>query len=460
MLTSAERTIGSYFRALRHRAIERGYDLLALSLAVRSDVITLFGVVVFLLPLVDGVLRLRLGAGWEYYIPLVILLVAALVARSTPRYRARLNRYFAYLAVVGLLVFAANVVGLIRMGDVEIDPVLVAQVHSPIARMIVETIRLWASWLVLLLCVTLIDDRGRLRRVLEAFLYGALLQASYGIYEVVTKLFAPGLPLVNPRSIERIHIVRSYGTFFEPSQFGQFMLIALLCFAVYLAIYGDRMERRLVRWRGLVVGLLIMGLVASLSRAAFLVGAGCLLVTLLVHRGDRTLRKTLLFSVVISVLFAGVMVVYWSYRGTAEFEDWIDLFAGQGDYENFAVNRFLAMGEALLGSATVMIRNPLGIGTGMAIFEYSTIGAPFRFTMEYGILLTLIVALLSLHVLHSLWRVRIRAVRGRLVVLFFGIAGILFNYNSVTHAWLWFVGGILLVSPGILRSEPDSGLLS
>lgn len=433
------------------------HRLLAATSAIRTDVVTVFCAVVFLLPLVDGMLRIRIGAGWEYYIPLVMLFSASMVARHSVRYRVRINRYFAYFFAGSALVSISNVAGLVGAEGVELDPVIVSQVHSPIARMIVETIRLCVSGLVLLLCVTLVDSWTRLRRVLRAFIYGALLQASYGVYEVLVKLFAIGLPLVNTRSIERSNIVRSYGTFYEPSQFGQFMLIALLCFGLFQAIYRSQSEPKHVRWRGVVLGLLIMGLVASLSRAAFFVGTGCLVLTVLLQRNGRELRRTLLLLVSIFVLFGGSMVLYWNSRDEGDFGRWVGLFATQGNYENLATNRFRTMAETLRRSTVDMIRRPLGFGTGMAIFEYSTVGVPFRFVVEYGVVLTVIVAVLVFRHCRAIWLVRGGRVGDRLAVLYVALLAILLNYNSVTHAWLWLVVGIVIVVPRLLRLERGSG---
>ncbi len=437
------------------RVIHHVHRLLAATFAIRSDVVTVFCVVVFLLPLVDGMLRIRIGAGWEYYIPLVMLVSASMVARHSLRYRVRINRYFAYYFAGSVLVSISNIAGLVRVEGVELDPVIVSQVHSPIARMIVETIRLCASGLVLLLCVTLVDSWTRLRRVLQAFIYGALLQASYGIYEVVVKLFAIGLPLVNTRSIERSNIVRSYGTFYEPSQFGQFMLIALLCFGLFQAIYGSHSELKLVRWRGVAFGLLVAGLVVSLSRAAFIVGSGCLVLVFVLQKDGRGLRRTLLLVVGILVVFGGAMVLYWNSRDEGDFGRWLDLFVTQGAYENLVMSRILTMGETLGRSAADMIRNPLGIGTGMAIFEYSTIGAPFRFIVEYGVVLTIVGAILFLRYGWTMWRGRSGRSGDRLAVLYIAFTAILFNYNSVTHAWTWLVVGIMMVASRILRLERD-----
>ena len=442
---------------LRGRATRHVYRILAIAVAIRSDVITLFCLIVFLLPIVDGMIRIRIGAGWEYYIPLVMLVTAAMVARHSLRYRVRINRYFTYFSAGAVFVSISNVAGLIRMAGVELDPGIVSQVHSPIARMTVETIRLGVSGLVLLLCVTLIDSWTCLLRVLRAFIYGALLQASYGIYEVVVKLLALGMPLVNTRSVDRSNIVRSYGTFYEPSQFGQFMLIALLCFGLFQTIYGSQSELKLVRWRGVAFGVLIAGLVTSLSRAAFFVGAGCLVLTFLLQRDGRGLRRTLLLVVGILVVFGSAMVLYWNYRDEGDFARWIDLFATQGTYENLVTTRFRTMGETLRRSTVDMIRYPLGIGTGMAIFEYSTVGVPFRFIVEYGVVLTLVATALFFRCGRAIWLVRRARVGGRLLVLFVALAGIMFNYNSVTHAWIWFVFGIVMVVSRIKLSELGSG---
>ena len=99
--------------------------------------VKLFYLSVFFLPLVDSVLELRVGAGWEIYIPLIF--ISFFITPQIFNYRISLVFILAVISVV-----TSGIVGLLLV-DGNISENLRSQVHSPEAGIFVESIRFTAS---------------------------------------------------------------------------------------------------------------------------------------------------------------------------------------------------------------------------------------------------------------------------------------------------------------------------
>jgi O-Antigen ligase len=226
---------------------------------------------------------------------------------------------------------------------------------------------IFALWLTSYVC-----SARRARLVLVAYLAGAALSAAIAC----AALFAPF-----PGAEAFVSGPRAQGLFKDPNVFGPFLVPAALI------LLEETVAPRLLRWRPttklVVLSVLIVGIVFSFSRAAWLnlaVGTLVLLAVLALRRGGGRRAMTLL----VVTLVAGAALF-----GVVAATSSLGFLTERAAFQDYDTQRFGAQASGL----EVAAEHPLGIGPGQfeRISELSAHSTYVRALAEEGVLGALVV---------------------------------------------------------------------
>ena len=148
--------------------------------SIRVNLLGIFYLIVFLLPLIQTELRIRVGAGWQLYIPLIFLLYISILTKKRDFYN-----YFIMGNVLMLLMLVSNFYGYYIYSDYHLTQDLLKHIVSIEGRMGVESVRYTSSILFFLTTLYVVNNFSVLIKSLRWFLYASLFQGIYGIYEVI-----------------------------------------------------------------------------------------------------------------------------------------------------------------------------------------------------------------------------------------------------------------------------------
>lgn len=408
----------------------------------------IYWVLILSLPVVDGVLRVRLGAGWEPSIILALCLFVGSLYIFNSSYCVR--NIFLFFSVFFFLLLLSNFFGYFYYSD---DLILsseqMLQIRSVEARMLVESIRYLACLFVFLFTYFYLNTIKKIVSAACAFLCAAWVEGLYGIYEFTVKIngLAGYLPLLRGDQGNAHTILRSYGTFFEPSNFGQFMACSFLFYLGFIqfAKQIDFDEGFLVRRKFLLFFVFFAAVLLSFSRTAFLglfVGVVFKVSAdfLSGHAGRMKAAVIWGFSSGVLILAAVVLVI----GNVSEYyvDRWLSYtfdFSSDVDYENTALSRSQSFYDMALHLLKTIKDFPLGVGQGMAYLEYPFTPFIIRLPVEMGFLSTSFFLVMIFVVVMSLFR------RSSLAYCFSPafvcLLLCLANYNSTNHVWLWFCFG-------------------
>ncbi len=413
---------------------------------------------IFLLPLVEGVLRVRLGAAWELSILIIFILIPVTLITLDPK-----RAFSLAIAVAGsiLLISFVNVVGYITYAhEIRLDESLESQIFSVEARMVVESLRLFACFAMFLITIIYVNTIARAAEALKWFVLGAITQGFYGFYEFLVKTtgLSDAIPLLNDRSAGFSNILRPYGTFYEPSQFGQFMLVSIfmVLILVHLPQLGLRSRDRYFRWRACILALFIVMLALSISRAAFVVAVVVLLgkvavdvISLSRRRLTNTGQWILVYALVglagvglVAMLVPNELIEAWLFKTFIAGEETLDENTGMARAYSIAENARVVMRHWLA--------HPFGIGEGMAIMKYGSLAFTFRLAIELGPIPFLGYITLLIYIFARV--VAGGALSYPLLPVYFATVLIQFNYNTTNHVWIWFVLALVLALSNLLGS--------
>jgi len=392
--------------------------------------VKLFYLSVFFLPLVDSVLELRVGAGWEIYIPLIF--ISFFITPQIFNYRISLVFILAVISVV-----TSGIVGLLLV-DGNISENLRSQVHSPEAGIFVESIRFTASIMLFVLSVYFFKNEKIFKTALAIFIFSASLEALYGVYELFIKIYYSSdyLPLLSQRAVERTTNIRVWGTFYEPSQFGIYMLMSLLVLLIYLARYQCLAADFVIKYKYLFVFVLFAGVVISLSRAAFLVLLFAAVIYFILVR--QNFYKKLYSILLLTLLSSSIIFIYFYYLGEETFlQGWF--------YKYFESSKLMHDSIGYLSyDYSLFFKYISGIGQG-ALLLYTESGTNYmaRFIIESGWFALVVYTFIYGKNLYQLFRMDRSTVNVLFIVLLLSFFAITIKYNSSTHSWTWFLLAII-----------------
>jgi hypothetical protein len=414
----------------------------------KINILHLFYLIIILLPLVDTILRVRIGAGWQLYIPLIFLLFLSLVVKYKD-----FSKYFSIAIIVIIFLIFSNIIGYIQYYDYKLPDMLISQVGALEYRMIVESIRYLSALFFFISTLYLVRNTKVLGRVLIFFLYSVLIQSVYGIYEFLVKKNQMILPLLSERSSDSANI-RVYGTFYEPSQYGQFMLIGLLVLILYkcLTYYNNNIDSSIFtrNYKAFLV-LFFISIILSFSRAAFVILIAVLFIYFILSMTK--FRK--IISIISMCVFIGVIFfIYIKFSlSMVEYERWLALLSA--DTGNGLVARINMVFDSLFRMSQYVVNNPFGVGSGtVQILGMGAAPIIFRFFVEQGIFIGIlyVVFLWSILVRVKMYSIE-KNLKISIYLLFTAMLMVQANYNSTVDPWFWFILAILFKAPYILKRQ-------
>ena len=419
--------------------------------SIRVNLLGIFYLIVFLLPLIQTELRIRVGAGWQLYIPLIFLLYISILTKKRDFYN-----YFIMGNVLMLLMLVSNFYGYYIYSDYHLTQDLLKHIVSIEGRMGVESVRYTSSILFFLTTLYVVNNFSVLIKSLRWFLYASLFQGIYGIYEVIAKTALTFLPLVNSKAYHH-GTFRVYGTFYEPSQYGQFMLIGILCLFLYKSLaksHNLSVSDVLIKHYKKVYLVMSAGLMLSLSRAAFVATAFIMFVYLLASIFSLKRFITLISAVL--VIWLSFFIYLNHFLSEEESRRWIYLLTSSSG--NGLLARIERTFIGIYAILTRMVQHPLGIGQGVAILMSGTMPFMFRLVIESGVLVWIgyIVFLFNVW-FRNIFHIKNTEIKINLLLLYLALLIIQFNYSSDNDPWIWFLLAILFKVSTILKKEDSSG---
>jgi len=414
-------------------------------LSIRINIYNIYFTIILFLPLIQTELRIRIGAGWQLYIPLIFLLYFIILLK-----RKNFLNYFLLITISVIFISISNFYGLYLYKDFPLTVDLLQQIKSLEARMGVETVRFFASILFFFITMYLIKNLYILQKSLKYFLYASFFEVTYGFYEFISKVFLHFLPLLNTKAYSH-GTYRVFGTFYEPSQYGQFMLISILVLMLYKSLLKISNENRtdffLKHYKKVFV-FMILALFLSFSRAAML--SGIIVISIYVIFSMTNIKRifqVLSFIFVLILLFFIVIKISLTQE---ELDTW--LFLLTSDTGNGGIARINGVFFNLYLSWIFLLNNFLGIGQGSLILQFGMLPMFPRLLIENGIFIGLLYILFLIKLLLNTRNITLKRIRINFYVLIAGLIIIQMNYSSDNDPWIWFLLATTFKSKYILNN--------
>lgn len=428
-------TISNYFRILKKDFNYAKNKILS----IRFNFSRLFYLIIFLLPFIQTELRIRIGAGWQLYIPLIFLLFFSLMVK--------INKFknFVFLTIILFIsMLFSNIYGYYLINNFySLSMDQLQQIQSIEAVMSVETFR-WIAC-IMFFSITLFMTKNLLiyLKALRIFIFSVFFQALYGIYELIVKLYLSFLPLLNIKAYSH-DTFRVFGTFFEPSQYGLFILVGITIFAYYLSLlkrinYQIQYDL-LFKYQNIIFIILIIALFLSLSRAAMLIGIVLLLINFLISlfRANHLIKNLFIISFIAFFAYLYLFV----FLDDNKRETWFYLLTSNEGNGLFA--RIYLVINDMYEFLILFFYNFLGTGQGTAIIlEQGMVPFIFRFFLENGFFISISYLFFIFTIIRRAKKRHYKFTKKTLLISLITICLIQFNYNSTTDPWIWFLFALL-----------------
>lgn len=392
----------------------------------KINLVNIYYCILFLVSLVYGYVRIRFGAGWEIYLPLIFILSIAFLHK-----RVTITKEIFLLLMVVLLTILTNIVMYVYFFNQNI----VDSFNSSItldSRMVVEFIRFFSAIFFIIISFWLVNSYDRFIKSIYFFILGSLIQALYGVLEFFLKWNGITYFLLNDKSVSMSNIIRSYGTFFEPSQFGIFIGGSLLLYLVFLKIGKNSIYAKSILYRNVktVIFIYMLALLFSLSRAAFI----AIFIALLPYFFKNLFK--------FKFYFAGLLIfigIYFFLDSIPFLQEKIEkgFSLTESDYENTLLNRIFSVLNLLYQFNDRLIDYPLGVGTGISTLLYGHSGAVFKIIFELGLITSLLFGWIFMNLLYAIIKTRYYKIELISLLIFLSVA--LVNYDSYVHIWIYFM---------------------
>ena len=415
-------------------------------LSIRLNIYKIYFTIILFLPFIQTNLRLRFGAGWQLYIPLIFLLYFIILLKRKDFYN-----YFVLITISIIFILVSDFYGLYLYRDFSLSSNLLHQIKSLGARISVETIRFLSSIIFFFLTIYLIKNITMLQKSLKYFLYTSLFQAIYGFYEFISKVFFHFLPLLNSKAYSH-GTYRIFGTFYEPSQYGQFMLISILVLILYkslttVVIKNYQYDFFIKNYKKILFFMLIM-LFFSFSRAAMLSGMIVIFVySILSMKNIKRIFQIFGFIFILALSFFIFIKINLTEK---ELDAWIYLLTS--DTGNGAIARINGVFYNLYLSWVFLVNNFLGIGQGSIIIKFGMLPMFPRLLIENGVFIGLAYIVFLMNLILNTRNLSIKRLRINFYILIVGLIMIQMNYSSDNDPWIWFLLAIIFKSKYILNN--------
>lgn len=399
----------------------------------KQSILNIYCLILLFSSLVHGYIRVRVGAGFEIYI-FIILFLAILFLQNN---KVVLKEYLPLLLIV-LLSFISNILGYLNFFNEN----LVDSFNSNItfeSKMIVDSFRFYVGVMFLFISFWVITSLEILIKTIYIFLLGALSQALYGIMEFFLKLNGSTFLLINEKSIEKEMIVRSYGTFFEPSQYGIFIGATILFYLLFLKLsVSTKYEKSfLVKYSNIVILIFLFALLFSISRAAFI----AFFIAIIPYIIMNVYKPKIYISLIIGLMF------FFSFDFFSHIET--QIFKGfalyESSYENTLLNRLLGIVSIYNVALQKVFEFPYGAGIGSSYFVFGNPGILFKVMYELGIVNSLVILSIVVYIFFVILRMKYYKMELLSLLVFLIIA--LQNYDSYSHVWILFMLFVLYNVP-------------
>jgi hypothetical protein len=414
-------------------------------LSVKVNIVKLYYIIILLLPLIETELRIRIGAGWQLYMPLIFLLFFSILVKKKDFYN-----HFIIAIILILFMLISNLYGYYIYKDYPLTLDLISQIQNLEFKIIVESVRYVSVIFFFVATLYLINTRDRLLNSFKYFLYAVFYQALYGVYEILAKTILTFLPLINSKAYSH-NTIRVHGTFYEPSQYGLFILIGILTLLLYKSIidqHNYRCSNMFVKHYKKILLLFLIALILSLSRAAFLVGLALLFIYFImsVTRVRYLLKIT---GLIISIF--GIFVIYINLILTSgQYEHWVFLLTS--DIGNGLIARIYNTIDDINNQFYFVINNILGIGEGVISLQFGMIPFIFRLAIEKGVFIFVGYAIfISSIYIKGFFYVKDKIIRTNMLLLLTGLIAIQLNYSSTNDPWIWFLFAMLFNAPLVIK---------
>ena len=416
-------------------------------LSIKINILSLFYFIILFLPLVQTELRIRAGAGWQLYIPLIFLLYFIVLLKRKDFYN-----YFILINISIIFIIISNFYGLYLYRDFPLTSNLLQQIKSLEARISVETIRFLASILFFFLTVYFVKSIYIFQKSLKYFLYASFFQVIYGFYEFISKVFIHFLPLLNSKAYSH-GTYRVFGTFYEPSQYGQFMLISILVLVLYKYLTTTLMTNYkydfFIKHYKKIMIFMLVALFLSLSRAAMLSGIIVLTIYFILSMTNiKKIFQIFSFALLLALLF---FIVIKTILSENEFDAWLYLLTS--DTGNGAIARINGVFNNLYLSWIFLLENFLGIGQGSIVIQFGMVPMFPRLLMENGVFFGLAYILFLVKLVLNIRNISIKRIRINFYILIAGLVIIQMNYSSDNDPWIWFLLAMIFKSKYILNKH-------
>jgi len=418
-------------------------------LSIKINIYNTFYLIIFSLPLVQTELRIRIGAGWQLYVPLIFLLFVVILKKRKKSF----YNYGLTTLILLIITLLSNIFGYFEYKDFSLSEGLMQQIHTIEARMLVENVRFISSILFFLITLYLLRSYQLLLKSLKIFLYASLFQAIYGIYEFISKIVFHFLPLLNTKGYSH-NTTRLFGTFFEPSQYGQFMLISMLSLILYSSlnnIFSQYIKSDLfMKNYKKILFLFFVTFLLSLSRAAFLIGFVVLIIYFL--SSITSIKRLLRLVIFLSFVSLSFYIYLSSVLTQTEYENWTYLLTS--DTGNGLIARIYSIFDYFSSVTYYIYSHPFGIGNGLAMLENGMLPFFFRLPMESGLIIFLSYLLfVFLILLRNEIYTKNKIIKLSIFMLLTGILISQLNYSSTNDPWIWFLLALLYRAPKLIRKE-------
>ena len=293
--------------------------------------------------------------------PDLIFASLMIVAALTGRFKT--DQLPSIIAVLLSVLVALNIVSFVDV----VDPVFAVRFVAITAYLIAL-----AVWL-----TGYARSQRRVRAIIAAYVWGAVVMSAISSLALFVGFPGSELFLFGGSA-------RAQGLFKDPNVFGPFLVPAIL------VLIEELFEPRLLKagrfTKSVALGVLLVGLLASFSRAAWLNAALAIAILFLVHALRRGGARRAMALVSLLAVMGAALVLVVAVTGSSDF------IAGRAQFQSYDVGRF---GAQRTGFGLVA-QHPLGIGPGQFDLwsEQAAHSIYVRSLAEQGVLGFLVVVLL------------------------------------------------------------------
>jgi hypothetical protein len=397
---------------------------------------------------VYGYLRIRIGAGWQLvFFPLFLLFLHHLSTIGEKELSSPWSQFSYFLPIALFLPFIlSNVVGLLGYDNSKIFDIDNENITLYLS-MFVNSIRYFFVLLFIYISLTFLKNSFRVNRAIEMFLFTSVMQGIYGIYEFLLKKNGVYSFILNEKAVNNI-TPRPFGTFYEPSQFGNFIIASILLYFVYIS-YAKIINHNsfLVKYRKIAIIILFMSAILSLSRSAFLSFAISIVIL-----SPYFLFKKETYKIIFTIfgcLFL-INLVYNLEFLLISYENSFRIY--ESSYENTVLNRV----DSILTLMSNMPIHLVGVGVGVSDLLNMRVGAWFTYVYDLGMINFLFVGIIILNIFKSIITVRNKQLKYTLLLLHIYMVIILFSYDSYLHLWIWFLFIIMYIISSLLAKKVNN----